>query len=83
VLESRGVSTQDDGQVILAERVANLVDDEVDRQCGGPGGFKGKWRSAGSLVESMLNRELDEFLTSVCYPLIVTTAYESSTQAKP
>jgi malate synthase len=80
---SHGVSTQDDGKVISAERVASLVDDEVDRQCGGPGQFKGKWRLAGSLVESMLNKEeLDEFLTSVCYPHIVTTAYESSSQAK-
>jgi malate synthase len=80
---SHGVSTQDDGQIISAERVASLVDDEVDRQCGGPGQLKGKWRLAGSLVESMLNKEeLDDFLTSVCYPHIVTTAYESSSQAK-
>jgi malate synthase len=80
---SHGVSTQDDGQVISAERVASLVEDEVDRQCGGPGQFKGKWRLAGSLVESMLNKEeLDDFLTSVCYPHIITTAYESSFQAK-
>jgi hypothetical protein len=46
------LSTQDDGQVISAERVANLVDDEVDRQCGGPGRVQGKWRLAGSLVGS-------------------------------
>jgi malate synthase len=62
------VSTQDDGQVISAERVANLVDDEVDRQWW-TGQFKGKWRLAGSLVESMLNKEeLDEF-RFVCYPI--------------
>jgi malate synthase len=66
---SHGVSMQDDGQVISAERVAGLVEDEVDHQCAGPGQFKGKWRLTGSLVESMLNKEeLDDFLTSVCYP---------------
>jgi hypothetical protein len=56
-----GVSTQDHVRSFSAERVANLVDDEVDRQCGNRP-VQGKWRQ-GSLVESMLNKEeLDEFL---------------------
>jgi malate synthase len=35
------------------------------------------------LVENMLNKdELDDFLTSVCYPHIVTTAYDDGRIAK-
>jgi malate synthase len=49
-----GVATQDDGQIISAERICDLVDEEVNRQCGGSGGAgvysKGKWRLAGKLV---------------------------------
>lgn len=78
---SQGVSTQDDGQIISAERIAALVEQEINRQCGDQS--KGKWRLAGNLVESMLNNdELDDFLTSVCYPHIITTAYETSSHAK-
>jgi malate synthase len=80
---SQGVSTQDDAQVISSERIASLVEQEMDKQCGGAGRSKGKWRLAGNLVESMLTKdELDDFLTSVCYPHIITTAYESTSQAK-
>lgn len=72
---NQGLSTQDDGQQITADRIANLVRREVDRVCGGPRQNKGKWRLAGKLVENMLNKdELDDFLTSVCYPYIVTNA---------
>jgi malate synthase len=64
---SQGVSTQDDGQPITAARIAALIQQEVAQHKGG------KWRLAGRLVEDMLNKdELDDFLTSVCYPYIVT-----------
>lgn len=43
------VSTQDDGQLITAERIYQLVDGEVSRRCGGDLNF-GKWRLAGKLV---------------------------------
>jgi malate synthase len=77
-----GASTQDDGQPITAERISDLVQREVDRQCGGPGCSKGKWRLAGKLVDSMLNKvELDDFLTTVCYPHIITT-HEARESAK-
>jgi len=37
----------------------------------------GKWLLAGKLVSDMLTKEkFDEFLTTVCYPHILTTAYE-------
>lgn len=73
-----GVSTQDDGKKIDAERIYQLVDEEVTKQCGGVN--KGKWRLAGKLVENMLTKEdeLDDFLTSICYPHIVTTAQEQA-----
>jgi len=68
-----GAATQDDGQPITAERIADLVQREVARQNNSKGGV-GKWLLAGQLVERMLNKpdDLDEFLTSVCYPHIVT-----------
>ncbi|GKY97038.1 hypothetical protein MPSEU_000662500 [Mayamaea pseudoterrestris] len=69
-------STADDRQLISAERIAALIQREVDRQCGGSG-TKGKWRLAAQLVENMLNKdELDDFLTSVCYPHIIQTTTE-------
>lgn len=72
-----GVSTQDDGRVITAERVASLVQAEVQSRMARGGGDH-RWPLAGKLVETMLNKsELDDFLTSVCYPHIVTTAFES------
>jgi len=75
------VSTQDDGQVITADRIYSLVDAEVNRQCG-DSPSKGKWRLAGKLVEEMLTKKdhLDDFLTSVCYPYIVTN--HAGAQAK-
>lgn len=81
---SQKASTQDDNRPITASRVAALVQQEVDRQCNGVAGkSKGKWRLAGNLVENMLNKdELDDFLTSVCYPHIVTTAYDDGRIAK-
>lgn len=70
-----GVKTQDDGQTISSQRIAQLIDAQVQRV----GSNKGKFRLAGKLVEDMLNKaELDDFLTSVCYPHIVTTAESRS-----
>lgn len=74
----QGVATQDNGQTITAERIAGLVQQEVNRQCGGATASKGKFRLAGKLVENMLNKEdFDDFLTTVCYPHIVTTVHET------
>jgi malate synthase len=71
-----GVKTQDDQQVITAERIFQLVDLEVTHQCN-KGGNQHKWRLAGKLVETMLTQDkLDEFLTTVCYPYIVTKHLE-------
>lgn len=68
------VQTQDDSQPITKERVSIIISNEVNQQCGGVSASKGRWRLAGKLVEEMLTKkELDEFLTSVCYPFIVTT----------
>jgi malate synthase len=65
-----GVSTQDDGQLITADRISEIVDREVNRQAADG---KGKWLLAGRLVDQMLNgQKLDDFLTSVCYPYIET-----------
>jgi malate synthase len=39
-----------------------------------------KWMLAGKLVADMLTGDkLDEFLTSICYPHILTTAFEGTT----
>jgi malate synthase len=74
-----GVRTQDDNQVVDAKRIYGLIDQEVDRQCGGQGKSKGKWRLAGKLVETMLTKDqLDDFLTTVCYPYIVTNHRETT-----
>lgn len=73
---SQGASTQDDGQAITAARIAHLVEQEVAMHSSSSNG--GKWKLAGRLVEEMLNKaELDDFLTSVCYPYIVT-AHEAT-----
>ena len=75
----QGASTRDDGRLISAERIASIIKEEVTVQ----GATKGKWRLAGALVEKMLNSpELDDFLTSVCYPYILTDAYEATPAAK-
>jgi malate synthase len=80
---TQGASTADNGQLISADRITSIVQREVERQCGGAGSSKGKWRLAAQLVENMLNKnELDDFLTSVCYPYIVQTANEDVSHAK-
>jgi len=73
-----GLSTQDDGLVISTERIWLIVQDEVCKQTKGIA--KGRWRLAGHLVGRMLTKdELDDFLTSVCYPYIMNSV---STVAK-
>lgn len=68
------VSTEDDGRLISAERISGLVQQEVAMRQQQEHG-KGQWLLAGKLVEQMLTKEhLDDFLTSVCYPHIVSTA---------
>lgn len=72
-----GVATSDDGMVVTAERVSELVQQDVSKHS------SGKWKLAGRLVEQMLNApELDDFLTSVCYPHIVEIAFEGSDRSK-
>lgn len=67
------VSTQDDGRLITADRIADLVRQEVATRTNTTTA-SGKWLLAGKLVEHMLTKDqLDDFLTSVCYPHIVTT----------
>mmetsp|Transcript_17166 Transcript_17166/g.41784 ORF Transcript_17166/g.41784 Transcript_17166/m.41784 type:complete len:286 (-) Transcript_17166:2536-3393(-) len=67
-----GLKTQDDGVVISSHRISSLVDAEVESQRGG------RWKLAGKLVKEMLSQHdtLDDFLTTVCYPYIVTTHCE-------
>ena len=61
-----GLRTADDGVQIRSHRIHDLVQQEVSRHAGG------KWRLAGKLVSEMLTaNELDDFLTTVCYPYIV------------
>lgn len=73
------VVTADDGRAITADRITQLVQQEVEKH----GPEEGKWKLAGRLVEQMLNKaELDDFLTSVCYPHIIETAYEGSDRSK-
>ena len=69
------VKTEDDGKVITSARISKLVHDEVKNRTRGED--IGRWFLAGKLVEDMLTKEkLDDFLTTVCYPHILTTKYE-------
>lgn len=63
-----GIKTEDDGITITAERIRNIVMEEVDKNKN-----KGRWQLAGKLVTEMLTKSthFDDFLTSVCYPHIV------------
>jgi malate synthase len=68
-----GVSTEDDNRLISADRIIDLIQQEVSLQQQRAGG-SGQWLLAGKLVGQMLTKaQLDDFLTSVCYPHIVTT----------
>lgn len=70
------IRTKDDDLIVSVERIKRIVQDTVQSKMklvkGG-----GKWLLAGKLVADMLTKEkLDNFLTTVCYPHILTTAYE-------
>jgi malate synthase len=66
------VSTEDDNQLITADRIAALIQEEILVQQ--QRNENGQWLLAGKLVEQMLTKaQLDDFLTSVCYPHIVST----------
>lgn len=69
-----GVKTQDDGVVVTSHRIASIVDEEIEQQRGG------RWKLAGKLVKEMLSHpdQLDDFLTTVCYPYIVSFHCEES-----
>jgi malate synthase len=69
------VRTADDGEEVTAGRISGLVRAAVGEHLSkSSSGSGGKWLLAGKLVENMLNKpELDDFLTTVCYPHIMTT----------
>jgi malate synthase len=50
-----GVSTQDDGQLITADRITDIVDHEVNRQSQNGAG---RWLLAGRLVSRRLSRSI-------------------------
>jgi malate synthase len=71
--------TTDDQAPITGERIVRMVQDQVQEQIisvkGNSNSFH-KWLLAGQLVSQMLTAPvLDDFLTSVCYPHIVTIDY--------
>ena len=75
-----GCKTQDDDVIITKDRITKLIIEEVARQRANlskEDQQARKWLLTGKLVTDMLTKEkLDEFLTSVCYPHIVTNAFE-------
>lgn len=69
------IATQDDGCIITKSRIQSIVREETERQKAVNKG--GKWNLAGKLVAEMLTKdELDDFLTTVCYPHILSTTNE-------
>ena len=71
-----GISTQDDGLVITKDRIKALVKSETERMNSLSRG-DGRWSLAGTLVAEMLTKDdLDDFLTTVCYPHILSTTKE-------
>eukprot|EP00520_Triparma_pacifica_P000934 CAMPEP_0118662076 /NCGR_PEP_ID=MMETSP0785-20121206/16626_1 /TAXON_ID=91992 /ORGANISM="Bolidomonas pacifica, Strain CCMP 1866" /LENGTH=554 /DNA_ID=CAMNT_0006555571 /DNA_START=8 /DNA_END=1672 /DNA_ORIENTATION=- len=77
-----GVETQDDNVTITKERIRDLVSAEVNNRRSRlteAQKTNAKWLLAGKLVTDMLTKDkLDNFLTSICYPHILTTAYEGT-----
>lgn len=73
------VLSEDDGVPITAQRVRGLVHQHVAQEM--QSSKKGsQWLLAGKLVSDMLTKPvLDDFLTSVLYPHILTTCYEKVT----
>jgi len=69
------IATQDDGSMITKARIQSIVRDETERKKSMS--KNGKWDLAGKLVAEMLTKdELDDFLTTVCYPHILSTTNE-------
>lgn len=78
-----GIVTQDDGKCTTAQRIKDMIDNEVSRQCNGNGDECGKWKLAGQIVYGMLTGDrLDDFLTSVCYPHITVMAESKNITSK-
>ena len=77
------LETLDDGKLITTERVRALILDEVTKSLSPLTESQiryTKYHLAGKLVTDMLCGEnLDEFLTTVCYPHIITTQFEGTT----
>jgi malate synthase len=73
------VPSEDDGVPITAERVRRLVHQHVVQEMASSKEGS-QWLLAGKLVSDMLTKAiLDDFLTSVLYPHILTTCYEKVT----
>ncbi len=78
--QNHAITTQDDGLVITKDRIKSLVSEETDRMKIKSNG--GKWSLAGKLVAEMLTKDnLDDFLTTVCYPHILSTSKEGDRAA--
>jgi len=81
--QKHGVNTQDDGLLIDSSRIYSLVNKHVERAQEEAPDAGRKWKLAGSLVAEMLTKpKLDDFLTSVCYPHVLTTSLEGDTSSK-
>lgn len=75
------VITQDDQLIISSNRISNIIQQIIHEKTNIS---NNKFALAGSLVEHMLTKEneLDDFLTSVCYPHIMTASDARSTTSK-
>jgi len=70
---AHNVKTEDDGAPVTPSRVRSLVAAAASSRTGG------RWSLAGKLVADMLTKDrLDDFLTSVCYPHILESAFEGT-----
>mmetsp|Transcript_14607 Transcript_14607/g.20873 ORF Transcript_14607/g.20873 Transcript_14607/m.20873 type:complete len:553 (+) Transcript_14607:118-1776(+) len=75
------VKSEDDGKPITAARVRSLVRWHTDQHIRSAKEGS-QWQLAGKLVADMLtNQTLDDFLTSVCYPHILTTGYKIASRS--
>lgn len=73
--QKHAISTQDDGSIVTKARIKSIVQEETERQKAL--NKDGKWNLAGKLVAEMFTKdELDDFLTTVCYPHILSTTNE-------
>lgn len=73
------VVTYDDQLPVTPARIRQIVHAQIEAIVASnkKNNLVGKWRLAGKLVEDMLTKDvLDDFLTTICYPHILTTAYE-------